>query len=321
MKSFTFLTVLLQCMSVALAHGDHYHRLHHQSRGLHFNLGQVAGFQPNQESSDHQITPDLCGTPEQTEEKLEKQKAVLSLFRSTEDGSRRVESLCERCINIDTYFHILTDDHKTKGNYDDEKILDQMKILNDGFKQTPFTFNLINITRTHDTSLFDLGQGFNNDYVSMQSALGEKLRKGDRMTLNIYSIQLLPRTLGLATYPSGFDGRKDAAYVDHCTLPDGSCPLYNSGKILVHEVGHWLGLLHVFQGGCDEIHGDYVSDTPPQSSAIWGCQSETNSCPANEGNDPLDNFMGCKSNNLEDQGCWIGFDQNSQCCSIPLLCY
>jgi hypothetical protein len=239
-----------------------------------------------------------------TEEELEKQKAVLGFFRSTGDG-RRAESLCKRCITIDTYFHILTNSDKSSGNYADEKVLEQMKILNEGFKETPFTFNLVSTSRTHDTSLFDLRQGFNNDYVSMQSVLGEKLHEGDRMALNIYTVQLLPRTLGLATYPSGYDGKKDGVYIDHCTIPGGSCPSYNSGKILVHEVGHWLGLLHVFQGGCDEIHGDYVSDTPPQSKAIWECNTQTNSCPANEGNDPLDNFMGCKSNNWKARGCWL----------------
>ncbi len=39
--------------------------------------------------------------------------------------------------------------------------------------------------------------------------------------------------------------------------------------MLTHETGHWLGLLHNFQCGCDSIN-DGISDTPPQADAADG---------------------------------------------------
>lgn len=40
-------------------------------------------------------------------------------------------------------------------------------------------------------------------------------------------------------------------------------------RVLTHETGHWLGLLHNFQCGCDKIN-DGINDTPPQSDASDG---------------------------------------------------
>lgn len=80
----------------------------------------------------------------------------------------------------------------------------------------------------------------------------------------------------------------------------GSADQSQAGRTLTHEIGHWLGLYHTFQGGCVgntsatcNSKGDQVCDTPPVTSASFGCQTGKNSC-TNDVPDSLDfihNYM------------------------------
>jgi Pregnancy-associated plasma protein-A len=67
-----------------------------------------------------------------------------------------------------------------------------------------------------------------------------------------------------------------------------SC-LFN--QLLVHEAGHWLGLMHTFQGGCD-APGDGIADTPAEAKDHRTCADPTrDSCPNDPGVDPMYNYM------------------------------
>ncbi|MDZ4759416.1 MAG: M43 family zinc metalloprotease [Bacteroidota bacterium] len=68
----------------------------------------------------------------------------------------------------------------------------------------------------------------------------------------------------------------------------------NNGRVATHEIGHWLGLFHTFQGGCNgSFPAEDVYDTPPVASANSGCPSNRNSCTNDVPDlpDQTENFM------------------------------
>ena len=217
-------------------------------------------------------------------------------------------------VVIPVRFHVIAKDRGQEGgNLSNERIAEQIRVLNEAYAPHGFSFDLERVTRTFEPQWFNLisSNGAEPRYfrgggkeVAMKKALyGDSTSE----TLNIYSASLGQSLLGWAYFPSDFDAEatagnplpqyRDGVVVDFRSLPtvegDTGDPsvytVYGEGDTATHEVGHWLELYHTFQGGC-EGDGDFVADTAPEASPAFQCPVGRDTC-AGGGLDPITNFM------------------------------
>jgi hypothetical protein len=172
------------------------------------------------------------------------------------------------------------------GNLTNATIADQIAVLNAGYAQTGWQFNLASVSRTTN-SLWFSWCAFSSVEADMKSAL----HQGSADDLNLYTCKPGGGLLGWATFPWSYqdDPLDDGVVVRFSSLPGAGPAPYNLGDTATHEVGHWMGLYHTFQGGCS-AQGDLVGDTPRERSAASGCPEGRDTCAAS-GLDPITNFM------------------------------
>jgi hypothetical protein len=117
-----------------------------------------------------------------------------------------------------------------------------------------------------------------------------------RRFINVYIVNRLLEPNGTVSGIAGYSYMPGSVYqfmvVRHEFMADytccDSCNLYweSRGKTFAHELGHYLSLLHPFEGGCAGVstlpchrQGDKCCDTPPANNFTTNCSNPfSNAC-------------------------------------------
>ncbi len=253
---------------------------------------------------------------------------IINQFRFGPEGNEQdlVAGNCNKTTYlIPVVVHIDTTDTAT--NISDAQVQHQIDILNEAFDTAKIQFCLAQ--KRPDGSSFSgitrIGGANTSNKLDLQiSQLAQLAYYSPTQYLNIYVVKDILTAAGVSSGVTGYNnvypGQNgiDGVVVKYDRFGDASncvgCNTlvsYSRGGVLVHEVGHYLGLLHTFQGDCSGIDsatcgilGDYCCDTRPQDGAVFACPTTPQqSCPTYHLSifDNLTNYMGYANDTCLDE--------------------
>ncbi|MEQ1604624.1 MAG: zinc metalloprotease [Pyrinomonadaceae bacterium] len=242
-----------------------------------------------------------CTTPKLSEYEVAEIEREVSVDRENRKAANGGIEMNATGGTIPVYWHVINNGSSaSQGNISDNQIANQIGVLNAAYANTGWQFQLVSTNRTTNASWYTCSGG------SCESAMKNALRQGSADDLNIYSNNMGGGLLGWATFPSSYNSapKMDGVVILYSSVPGGSAAPYNLGDTATHEVGHWMGLYHTFQGGCvrSGTGGDGVADTAAEKSPAFGCPTGRDTCRNIAGLDPITNFM-----DYTDDACMTNF--------------
>lgn len=230
------------------------------------------------------------------------------------------DTVTNEIITIPVVVHVLY--NNAAENISDDQIISQIEVLNNDFRRmnsdtlnTPAPFKLLaadtrimfclakvspdgkstsGIVRKHTNNIyFMLDDGMKYDGAGGADAWDAT------EYLNIWVCSLMGRSLGYSSLP-GDPADKDGVVINYDVFGSRGAlrAPYTLGRTTTHEVGHWLGLKHIW--GDATCGSDDVDDTPTQSSYNYNCPTfpKMSTCSPNANGDMFMNYM-----DLTNDGC------------------
>ncbi len=261
--------------------------------------------QPNQPSlSNSIVSEDYCAAHTIMEAALltnpdlqEKTNQLELEWEAHVSNQANVESLTPPNFLLPVVFHVIHDNGAE--NIDDAVVLQALQDLNDAFANTgyydqntgidteiQFCLAKRNPDGNPTTGINRVVSPLTSFTIETQDIAMKDLSRWDPTSyINIWLVREICSAsvgcgvAGYAYFPSSHGNPEDGIVLEAQFA--GSTPANSAA--LAHEMGHYLGLYHTFQGGCTNNNcvtdGDRVCDTPPDQSTVpVPCTIDINSC-------------------------------------------
>lgn len=217
---------------------------------------------------------------------------MVELERAFRAASRIAGSTLSVTIQV-RFIHIVSG---SQGAIEKPQREEQIAVMNTAYAGTgvSFTYDEDKVAEIDNPAFFTMG----HRSAAERQCKGLHRAIDPTKGLNFYTARPAGGILGWATFPHDMAGdpTMDGVVMLDGTLPGGSVTDFNRGMTAVHEVGHWLGLYHTFQGGCFPP-GDEVVDTPSHAGPTYGKPADAdqphNLCPTEPPSAlcPIHNYM------------------------------
>ncbi|MDP6839512.1 MAG: zinc metalloprotease [Planctomycetota bacterium] len=208
-------------------------------------------------------------------------------------------------LDIPVVVHVIERTNGT-GHITEARVRSQIDILNEDFQAIAgsngangnngmIQFHLATVDPDGNATT-GITYSVNNTWYNDSGSYWNTLAWDTNNYLNIYTNNAGGYLGYVPDLPQGgiVGSNSDRVVVLHSSFGDNGPigPPYNQGRTTTHEVGHYLGLWHTFDGGCGSASncyntGDRICDTNAESGPEYGC-SAGSSCGST---DPIHNYM------------------------------